>query len=1492
LARKILRILAIIIVSIVLINVLLFIIFSFPSVQKRVADFAIDKLKPKFGTELRLDGVRFKLFNTVVLNGLYAEDVKGDTLLYVETLAGRLKTFELMKNKLYVEKLGLENFVANVYRETTEEPFNFQFIIDAFAPKDTIKEEKPKNPLMIIGDNVILKNGSLRYEVLSADNTPGKFNASHLVVKDFNFKGNVRFNTINDLKARIELLSLNELNSGLFLREMKANIEGVDSLLSARGLNLSVNDSKLSVSEAHFNLSSKEFGAVAESDGFNTDDIAIFYSPLGKLDKKVTLKVDAGGVEKGINVNDLVLNVGEDTHLKMEGEVENISDFNNSNLNVDIKELITTQDDLETIISVWAEAFESPQQLKALGDMNLNMKAVGKLGLFSYDGVVDTEHGLVTLSGVGGIQNGIFFEGPVTVENVALAEILGEGIGVGDATMSSNVRLEIPKGENLPMTIYANGEIESVIYKNLPYKNINFDGTYSENNVVAKIGMDNTLNSFNLDGNIRFGNDMSFKLKGDIERLDLRPLFMMKNWVSPSLSASLDVDLEGATIDDLMGSVALEGTSIIDSTFIYIPGPIYVEAKEDSESGKKISLMSSFVEATVEGDYSFQTVASDIKGLLKDYLPSVIEEQGKSGREEYLAESKGYDLHNDFNFEILLKNTEDFSYTFGLPFYNIEEASIIGNVHLTDSEKVTLDAYLPRLMFGNNDIRETRLNAKADQSDMGLSLNSYIVQDDGLINAHLNSSVLTDSLVNKLNFDVSKSNISSDGELLVNVGLSRDFRDSLKTNIHILPTTIKFNNNNIQLNKSLVAFGDEQIVVSNFGVKEDEMLLLGIEGIASKKESDSVKVYFNNTELANILAFFNVLNISGSINGSVNVSQALDVPMILTDGLRVENVAVNNDTVGTLIVEGDLDRANLGININSYLDSEGFQSFSVKGFVPMGSESGKAMDVEVMTRNFELKTIQPFTTSIFSNLSGHLNSNVNISGSLSEPITEGWLGINDGEMKIAYSNVTYYISDTIRISRDNVGLKDLVIRDQNNNTATLNLSLHHSNFGRLIYNLQLKLDDFMLLNNSNRTDLMAYGNLKLTGNLNITGSPAGIYGDGNLTTASPSSVTVVLPQTANATEYNGVVYINTPQSDSLAFLRRSDDLALQLQDRTPKSAMPIVINTTVDLNDMFKAKLLMDPSTGNAIEASGDGEISINYNSKSTQQISLYGDYIIEDGKFHYNLQNLRTIDFSIREGSKVVMEGSPMNTQFNITAYLPVRADLAVLSPTFSAELANTRVPVNALLQIRGNLEQMELEYDIELPESSNDVQQRVNSFIRDEEAKILQFAYLATTGSFIPAEGSPDFAFGANSFTRVATSYLSRGLDALFAAALNDNWSVSTNLESVDGTFENVRMGVDVSTRLLDNRLRMNTNLSYGDNSMLASSMANNQAFMGEFELEYDINNWLMLRAFSRANEKFYSRSLTTQGIGIVVTKEAKKFKDLFRFQFIKPKEEEEEE
>lgn len=1485
-AKKIARIIAIIVISIILLNIVLYITFSIPSVQKWAANYALEKLKPVIGTQANLGGIRIRLFNTVELNGLYVEDKQQDTLFYADRISARIRALDLLRNKLTVQKTGIENFKANIYRETPEEPFNFQFIIDAFeTEKDTTIVKKAKDPMLLTAEEIILINGTLSYNIHSEPETPGQFNSNHINVYNFNFKANAYFKNIEDMKADINILNFIESNSGLYLTKLKADLTGKGKLLKSDNVQINLNHSDIEIDDASYNTETKEFSVSVISDQIDPEDIGKFYSPIYDLNEKLSFEIVADGKLPAANLNKLTLQYGPDTQFDITGMISDYSDFNNSDIRVDVSSFSVSQKDLESIIKVWAKDYMSPLQLTALGDMDLELLAVGKLSAFNYNGKIITEQGNVTLNGLGRMTDSfkyLSFEGPVSVDNIKVSNILGEGAGVGNTTLRAKAKVVVPK--DTPPSVTAEGTIESLTYKDYFYNDINFNGVYLGDNVSANINMDSPLNQFDINGDITFGDSLGFIVNGNVQRLNLSPFIMMETWKTPLLTTQIEANMSGTTIDDMAGTLIIDNTSIVDSNFIYNPGPIYLQSIANTGEGKRLQIMSSFMEAELTGDYYFSTIANELKQVLHPHLPSLI-----AVTEEELFTDSDTDSRlsgsNNFNFNILLNNTEDFSYTFGLPFYNVEQATINGSIDMAANNSLLINAHIPRVMFGNNDIRETRFNFNNSEEGASVNINTYLVQNNGFINAILKTDASKDSVINSLTFDLEKSSSRANGLLLVSMGFDRDRENELASNIRIHPAKINFNGNIIDVNDADIVYNKDRISITNFGITEDTMLLLGIDGIASKSEADNLHIFFNNTELSNILTAFNISNFSGSINGGISIRQALETPMISTENLRIENITIHSDTIGTLMIEGNWDQIYSGLNLEAYLTNEGERNLEIKGYVPTGDESPLPMDVSILMENFELYALQPLTLSALSQLSGRVNSNIKITGSLKEPVTEGWLGIEDGEMKVAYTNVTYYLSDTIRIRRDNVGLENLVIRDQNNKTAALSLSLSHTNFGRVVYTAGITLDDFMLLNNKNRTDLMVYGDLRLSGNLSVTGSPMGIYGDGNLTTRSASKVTVMLPQTAQAAEYSGVIYINTHQADSLAFLRRKDE-ELKVTTTTAKKTIPIVMRATVDLNPLLEASVLLDPTTGNAIEVSGEGELNINFNSKSTPPVRLYGDYVINSGKFHYNLQNLRTIDFNIREGSRLTMEGDPLNTQFNITAYLPVRADLSALSPTFATELANTRVPVNALLQIRGDLQGMDLQYDIELPESSNDVQQRVNSFISDEETKILQFAYLATTGSFIPSQGSPDMNFGSSVFTKFAANTLSRGLDALFSSALNDNWSVSTNLESVDGTLDNVRMGLDVSTRLLNNRLRVSTNLSYGDNSMMASQ----QAFMGEFDLEYDINNWLMLRAFNRANERFYSRTPTTQGVGVVITKEAQSLRDLFNFRFIRPKDEDE--
>src|SRR5690554_6212506 len=823
-----------------------------------------------------------------------------------------------------------------------------------------------------MAEDIRLENGQLSYHIHSVPLTPGRFNASHVDAAGFNFRGSVDFLSMEDMEAEVKQLTLYEENGGIHLHDLTAHFRSEGSRMESDRVDLEVNQTEVAVRDAFYDRVTKEVGATVQSDRVDPADIALFSSRFDHLDKPISFDLNAEGTLPQATLNHINFQYGADTRFEIDGSIGDYSDLEASDLNVRIRSLSVSQLDLESLIRVGAPAYSSPPQLMALGDMTMRLTAAGKLPNFNYNIAVDTEQGDVALNGRGRITNQfklLRFEGPVRANDIIVASIIGENAGVGNSTMSATAGVTIEQGGGV--TVTADGNIELTSYKEYPYYDLYFNGTYAGTRVDATVTTDSELNKLDLVAGVGFGEELRFEVDGDVGRLDRRPFLMSEGWPDPSLSTRIDAPFAGSTVDDLVGTLVIDQTALTDSSFYYNPGPIYMQALADEGEGKKIEIMSSLLEGEITGEYYFTTMGKELMQALRPHLPSLVDPN-----EGLLTESHGVaDAENDFQFNLLVKNTEDIAYAFSLPFYNVEHATLTGHMKTDSDQPLRVQAHVPRLMFGNNDVRETKLDLSSEESGIYLDLNSYLVQSNGHVNVRLHSEAANDSAINRLNFELQQTNTRSNGELLIGMGLLRDYDQELGIDIRIHPTSAQFNEKRADFNDATIVYRKDRITIRNFGIRESEMLLLGIEGVASKSEADNIRLYFNNTEIANILAAFNVSNFYGSLNGEIFVRQALETPMIRTEDLRIENITVYNDTIGTLRIEGSWDQLYSGLNLNAYLMNGGERNLEIKGYVPTGEGSPLPMDVNFTVDNFGLNAIQPLTTSIFSDLSGHLNSN-------------------------------------------------------------------------------------------------------------------------------------------------------------------------------------------------------------------------------------------------------------------------------------------------------------------------------------------------------------------------------------------------------------------------------------------------------------------------------------------------------------------------------------
>ncbi|MFB9863477.1 translocation/assembly module TamB domain-containing protein [Rufibacter immobilis] len=118
--------------------VLLLVALQFPKVQDFAASKAESYLQNKLGTEVRIGKFRSDFRKDILLEGVYLEDQKGDTLWYSERLAANLDILGILQSKVALRSLELENATAHIYRTLPDSVSNFDFILEAFAtPTDT-----------------------------------------------------------------------------------------------------------------------------------------------------------------------------------------------------------------------------------------------------------------------------------------------------------------------------------------------------------------------------------------------------------------------------------------------------------------------------------------------------------------------------------------------------------------------------------------------------------------------------------------------------------------------------------------------------------------------------------------------------------------------------------------------------------------------------------------------------------------------------------------------------------------------------------------------------------------------------------------------------------------------------------------------------------------------------------------------------------------------------------------------------------------------------------------------------------------------------------------------------------------------------------------------------------------------------------------------------------------------------------------------------------
>ncbi len=149
---------------------LVVILIQVPGVQNFAKKKVVTYLQEKLHTKVSIKKLSVDFPKQIVLEGVYFEDQKRDTLFSGEKLRVDIALFKLLSNEVEVNYIELNGITAKINRTGKDTFFNYQYIIDAFADTSTNVKDSSAGMLFKVGDLVLNNiNGSFKDDQTGID---------------------------------------------------------------------------------------------------------------------------------------------------------------------------------------------------------------------------------------------------------------------------------------------------------------------------------------------------------------------------------------------------------------------------------------------------------------------------------------------------------------------------------------------------------------------------------------------------------------------------------------------------------------------------------------------------------------------------------------------------------------------------------------------------------------------------------------------------------------------------------------------------------------------------------------------------------------------------------------------------------------------------------------------------------------------------------------------------------------------------------------------------------------------------------------------------------------------------------------------------------------------------------------------------------------------------------------------------------------------------
>lgn len=1470
--------------------VTLYLFLLIPNVQNHIKSTAEEELSTFLNTKVNIHSISIAPFNQLVLNDVVISDKKNLPLLSVEKVGAGVSLYNLAtRGRLvftYAELIGLD---GTVYKETPTHHTNIQFIIDLLSPKD--KNQAPKKFDLSIY-NIVLRKSRLKYDILNEPQSiNGKFDKNHIQLNDLRADISLPKLKNNDFFIKIKRLSFNE-NNGFVLKNLSINTVISDSSIIVSNFKVELPESRFETEDFTFSFNSlKTLGSELNDINININtydsyvtlqDLSPFVPELSKFNEPIYIKTIIRGSMKDLIIPELVAKTKDELCLvSLNGTFKNLD--NRDSLTVDIPNLYIKAQANEVnrlIANVSSLSGQAKAIISNARNIVIDGALSGTLAKALFRGKVHTSSGNLTLNGT--FSNNkhthrIGFYGKAHSSSINLGSLLGKNELLGETAF--NLEIDGFKTDKF-VNAYLKGAVDYFDFKGYRYHDITADCKVNKSEFNGLLSVNDENISMELNGYaVEQGDSSQIDMNLNVNNFNPAKVNLFTKYPDHSLSFKVNATSQGNKINNLNGDIKIEDLKFVDNNDNGIKlDDLYIKANNKSIPNN-IEINSEILNGKLSGLYNFDNIVPYFKNIISNALPALLHET------DIKCDSNNF--YNNFDYILKIESndkTNNILSFFKSPVTLLYPITISGGLNeLSNSFNMKIDA--PYLAQKNKLIEQSLITINVDSINNNIDLKARTIMPTkkGKMSLNFAGNGGDNTIATDFTWKIDRK-ADFHGNVNMSVALGRvNETNSLMATLKVNPTTMVFNDTTWYVHDSKIGFYNNTLRVDNFKVTCDKQFI-SINGKTSLNEDDILSLELNDINLDYIFETLQINNVTfgGSATGKILASEVMTkAPRLKTEQFFVKNMSYNETLLGDA-------------NINSFWDNEK-QAIAIQANISQPNKGKSVVDGEIFPLNDSLRFdfnaeklkvgfMKPFMAAFTSDLDGFASGNACLYGKFSTLNMYGDIFVEDLKVKLDYTNVYYWATDSVKIIPGLISFKDIQLKDKYDNTALLSGYVSHEDF----HNAKFRFDvtdakELLCYDIPSKQADNWYGTVFGSGSAFVNGEPGLVGIDVHMRTAANSKFFFELSDTEDAVEYDFITFTDKRRENIEAEILANRSIHEQIlsnfekKNKQEDSKTRIIINIDADINNLGQLVLIMDPVGGDKIKANGSGSLIMKYD--SNEDLFMQGKYTLEKGTYNFTLQDIIVKDFIIKEGSDIAFEGNPYDAKINISAVYPLNANLLDLDESFATdkEFNRTTVPVHALLNVSGSIAQPAISFDMEFPTLSSDAYRKVKSIVSTDDMMNRQIIYLLALNRFY----TPEYMGGNNrnnELASVASSTISSQLSNMLGE-ISDKWSISPNFKSDKGDFSDVEVNLALSSQLLNNRLLLNGNFGYRDKMV----SANNSNFIGDFDIEYLLNKTgnIRLKAYNHFNDQNYyvKNALTTQGVGVVFKYDFDKWFDFSR-------------